>query len=142
VKVKSATTLTAKASAATSVVPGSYDLTVSVPGTSTTCAGCLAVAAQPTVTSIAPSSLAQGASKVIVTVDGTGFVGPAKVSFTGPGSGVRAVVKSLGATSLSLEVSVAATVVPGAYTLKLTNGNGAVALCAACLTIAAAPAVT
>jgi hypothetical protein len=99
-------------------------------------------AVSPTVSSISPSTLAQGASGVVMKVYGTGFVGPAKVSFAGPGKGVGATVISTTATALSIKVTVGASTPPGAYTLKVTGGDGSVATCNGCLTVVAGPTIT
>ncbi len=102
----------------------------------------LNVAVAPTVTSIAPSTLGQGASGVTVEVNGSGFVGPVTISFTGPGTGVAATVTKITDTTLNASVRVPVTAGAGAYTLKLTNGNGTTASCNGCLTVAAGPRIT
>ena len=140
--VKNATTITAKEKAGAGIPVGSYDLTIQQGGLSTTCSGCLTVAAAPTVTSISPSSLGQGASGVVVKVAGTGFVSPAKVSFKGASTGVQGTVTSTSATALTIKVRVPSTAALGAYTLKVTSGDGAVATCTGCLTVIQGPAVT
>ena len=74
----------------------------------------LNVAVAPTVTSIAPSTLGQGASGVTVEVNGSGFVGPVTVSFTGPGTGVAATVTKITDTTLNASVRVPVTAAVGA----------------------------
>ena len=135
VTVISSTTITAKEIAGAGVPAGSYDVTVLDPGARTTCTGCVSVEPPPTVSSLSPSSLAAGASGVPATIDGTGFSGTVKVAFSGPSDGVKARVVSATDTTVSVKISVAATAASGAYTLKVTDGNGASAICAGCLTI-------
>jgi hypothetical protein len=141
VTVKSPTVITAEESATASVPSGSYNLAVNDPGVSATCSGCLSVLPAPTVTSLSPATLGQGAS-VIVTVNGSNFWPPAKVGFTGPGSGVTGAVTFVGVSSIRVKVTVAPTAAPGAYTLNLTNGDGGTASCSGCLTVVAGPTIS
>jgi hypothetical protein len=79
---------------------------------------------------------------VKVTVNGTGFLGPAKVKFTGPGTGVTGTVTAVTSSTLTVKVTVKAGSATGAYTFTLTNGNGGTATCANCLTVVAGPTIT
>jgi hypothetical protein len=141
VRVKSPTTITARASAIPGAI-GAYDVTASVVGASASCSACLTAVAPPTVASIAPATLARGASSVAVTVTGSGFGAGAKVSFSGPGAGVHGAIASVSATSLSVKVTVPAGAALGTYTLTLTNRDGGIATCAVCLTVIPGPAIT
>ncbi len=142
VVVKSPTVISVKETADPGVPTGAYDVTVHEPGTSSTCSGCLHVLAQPTVTAISVPTLATGATGMPLTISGTDFWSPAKVSFTGPSQGVTGTVTFVGATSLSVKITVPATATPGAYSLKLANGDGGVATCTGCLTVVAGPQVS
>jgi hypothetical protein len=77
-----------------------------------------------------------------VQVNGTNFAGPARVSFIGPSPGVNATVTSTTNTALSTKVSVSATTTPGTYTVRVTDGDGAVASCNGCLTVVAGPTIS
>jgi len=91
----------------------------------------------PTITSVTPSSLPQGASQQAVTVGGTNFVSGAKVTSH---SGITAVTTFVSATQLDLSVKVASTVVPGAYNLIVTNPDTGKFNCTGCLTVTGASA--
>jgi hypothetical protein len=141
VKVKSPTKITAKESVAAGAPIGAFDLTVSVRGVSATCPECLTVAAPPAPSSSSPSTLAQGASGIPVTIAGASLQSVAKVTFAGPGGGVGATVRSATATSLSIRATVASTASPGAYTVILTTRDGVSTSCGGCLTVVATPTV-
>ncbi len=142
VTVKSPTTITAKETATGSVPAGSYGLTVNQGGLTATCSGCLNIAAAPKTTSISPSSLGQGAGAVLVNLAGGGFVSPAKVTFTGPSTGVHGTVTATSETALTVKVGVASTAALGVYTVKVTSGDGGIATCSGCLTVVKGPVVT
>ncbi|MCW3020167.1 MAG: filamentous hemagglutinin family N-terminal domain protein, partial [Solirubrobacterales bacterium] len=134
VKVVSSTEITARAIASAAVARGAYDVTVKQPNNAAFCHGCLMVT-KPSVSSLSPSSLPQGAHDASVTVNGSGFVGRVKVSFSGASAGLKAKVLSVSATALSLDVSVPASATTGAYSLTLKNGDGSSTTCAGCLTV-------
>jgi len=142
VSVRNATTISAHEGAAGTVAPGSYDLTVSESGVSTSCSGCLTVPPAPAISSLSLTTLAQGALSVPVTIDGSGFTAPATVSIAGPGTGIGAVVSSATATAVTARVTVPANAAPGNYTLSVRGANGGVATCADCLTIHQGPSIT
>ncbi len=91
-----------------------------------------AAVSAPTITTVNPSSLPQGASKQAVTVGGTNFVSGAKVTSH---SGITAVTTFVSATQLDLSVSVAAAETPGSYNLIVTNPDGGHFNCTGCLTV-------
>ena len=91
-----------------------------------------------TVTGISPSPLGQGASKVSVTVTGTGFATGAKVTITGV---TTSSIKVVTATTLTAKATVSATAATGPtnVTVKDAAGSGT---CTGCLTIDAGPKPT
>jgi hypothetical protein len=142
VSVRSLGLITGQASVNPAVAPGSYDLNVTQGGVSTTCSGCLTVAPAPAVSGVSPTSFAQGATSVPVTISGNGLPNPAKVSVTGPGTGVTAAVSSASSTSVSVRVTVPANAATGAYSLSVTGAAGAIATCVGCLSVGPGPAIT
>ncbi len=94
----------------------------------------------PSVASVAPNVLGQGATAAPVTVTGTGF-GPSS-SVVVSGSGVTPVVTARTATSLTLSLAVAADATTGNRTLTVTNADGGTGSCAGCLAIVAGPTIT
>jgi outer membrane protein assembly factor BamB len=89
----------------------------------------------PTITSVTPNSLPQGASGSAVVVKGTNFVSGAKVTSH---SGITAVTTFVSATQLDLSVKVAAAEAPGAYNVIVTNPDGGKFKCTGCLTVTGA----
>ena len=89
----------------------------------------------PTITSVTPNSLPQGASLQAVTLGGTNFVSGAKVTSH---SGISATTTFVSATQLNLSVSVASTVVPGTYNVIVTNPDTGKFNCTGCLTVTGA----
>lgn len=130
-------TVTVTATAAT----GGSSVTVSQSGATATCAGCLTVAAPPTVTGLSMPKLAQGASHAAV-ITGTGFYPGAKIRFKGPGKGVTATVTSVSPTSISATIKAARTTPAGQYSLALANGDGGKATLASALTVVQPPTIT
>jgi len=105
------------------------------PPTADTCTACLTVALSvppPVPTSVSPSSLPHGAIKAVATLTGTNFQSGAKVKSH---SGITVATTFVSSTQLSLKISVAGTVVPGAYNLIVTNPDGGVGTCSGCLTV-------
>jgi outer membrane protein assembly factor BamB len=96
-----------------------------------------AAVSSPTITSVAPNSLPQGASSQPITVGGTNFQSGAKVTSH---SGITVKTTFVSTTVLNLSVSVAAAQAPGAYNLNLTNPDGGKFHCAGCLTVTTATA--
>jgi hypothetical protein len=123
---------------------GSYPITITAANgvdPAATQAFTVHVLAPVSATSISPSTLAQGATGAVATLDGNGFTAPVKVSVSGPGTGVSAGVTSTAATAVGLRITVAPGAPAGAYTVKVTNGNGATASCVGCLSVAAGPTI-
>ena len=75
----------------------------------------------PTITSVAPNTLAQGVAGQTVTIAGTNLTG-ATVSFSNPG--VAGGTATASATAITLPVTVAATATAGSGTVTVTTANG------------------
>ncbi len=142
VKVTGSNKITAKETVAVNAQGGAYDLIVGVPGTSVTCGGCLHVTAQPVAVASTPSSLAQGASNVMLTITGTDLANVTKASFAGPSGAIVGAVKSVSATAVGIRVTVPAGAALGAYTVTLGTRDGSSTSCTGCLTVLAAPSVS
>lgn len=91
----------------------------------------------PTITSVTPNSLPQGASQQPVTVKGTHFHTGVVVKSH---SGINVTTTFVSTTQLDLSISVAAAETPGAYNLNVDNPDGGHFHCAGCLTVTAAVA--
>jgi len=129
----SATQLNLAISVASTVAPGSYNLTVTNPdGGQGVCAGCLTVTPGPQPGSITPSSLAAGTVKAPVTMSGTGFQSGATISTH---AGITVKVTFVSSTQLNLTISVSSTEAPGSYNLWVKNPDGGVGKCAGCLQV-------
>jgi hypothetical protein len=140
VKVVSPTSITIGVAANAGAGTGYDDIAVIEPGSpnpiADTCHSCITIGAPPTaptVTSVSPSSLAQGQSGASVTVSGTGFAFGATVT-TASGISLSATTW-LSATGLGVTASVGGTVAPGTYNVVVTNPDGIAATCANCLKV-------
>ncbi len=80
----------------------------------------------------------QRAKKAALTIAGSGFLAPVKVTVSAPGKDIRAKVTTVTASALALTLKVAASTPVGAYEVTLENGNGASVSCSACLSVTAA----
>ncbi len=94
--------------------------------------------AETTISSISPSSVVQGAKKATLTIAGSGFLAPAKVTVSAPAKDIKAKVTGVTASALALTLKVAASTPVGAYEVTVENGNGASVSCSACLSVTAA----
>ena len=110
--VVSPTTLQLSVTIGVAAAVGNRDVTVTNPSKATAvCGGCFAVAARPTLTTLAPDTRPQGAAHAIIAVTGTGFQTGATIAVSGTGVTVHS-VSFLDATRLDLDVSVDATARP------------------------------
>ena len=109
--------------------------TTTVPPTTTT-----TLPPAPTVTSLSPNTFADGATKVPVTVTGTGFVTGAKVKVSGTGATMSTVVV-VNATTITAKATITGTAALGARTVTVTTTGGK-GTCTGCVTIIAAPTLT
>lgn len=93
-----------------------------------------------TFTSVSPSRLGQGASKVVVTLAGSGFTTGATVSVSGTGVSLSdlSVVSS---TTITAKATVSASAATGSRNLTVNDSNGS-ATCTGCLTVDAHPILT
>ena len=99
-----------------------------------------AAVAAPTVTSISPASLAQGATSQTVTITGTNLSG---ATLTVSGSGVTFGTATASATQITVPVSVAATAAVGSRTVTITtSGGSATAILTVTAAATAGPTVT
>ena len=131
-------TLTVGASAAV----GSRDVTVTNPNKATAvCAGCFAVAAKPTVSSLSPPSRPTGTSHATIQLTGTGLQDGAAVSFAGTGVLVHSVTY-VDATRLDLDVSIDAAAATGGRAVTVVNPDGGSGTKSAALTVNATPTIT
>jgi hypothetical protein len=138
-----ATTISGKVTVKPTAPTGNYTLHVTNPdGGAATCTNCLTVSPAPTVTSVAPNVVGQNALGYAMTVNGTGFGTGAKVTFTGPGTGLTGAVQSVSPTALTLGVTSKTTTATGTYDLKVINGDGGVVICTNCVTVQAGPVLT
>jgi hypothetical protein len=136
------TLLAANVSVDTAAATGARDVTVTNPDNSSVVgSGVFRVAAAPTVGSLSPGSVGQGASGQNVTITGSGFESGAAVSFSGSGVTVNSTTFN-SASSLTANVSVSASAATGARNLTVTNPDNSSAASSGALTINAGPTVT
>ncbi len=116
----SSTVLTVKISIASNAQLGAGNVTVTVPGgASATCAGCFTVSPGPTITSVAPSTVARGQA-VAVDIVGTTFNTGVTVTISGTGVTVGPVTR-IDATHLRVTLTAASTAPVGARAVTVTN---------------------
>jgi outer membrane protein assembly factor BamB len=140
VDVVSPTEITFTATVPAGLATGPRNVAVIEPGspaTADTCTACFTVSAPPTpptITSINPSSAAQGAVNVAATLTGTNFESGAKVTSH---NGISVKASYVSPTQLDLLLTVAATETPDGYSLFVNNPDGGFASCNFCLTVTA-----
>jgi hypothetical protein len=142
VTVNSATLLTLNVAVASTATTGARTLTVTnTGGTAATLANGLTIVVGPSISSITPKGLRQGASAAAVTITGANFVSGATVAVSGTGVTVSA-VRFNSATSLTATMSVSSTAGATARNITVTNPNGSAGTCTSCLAIYTNPVVT
>jgi len=109
-------------------------------GSTATCTGCFTVNAAPTITSMSPSALGQGATAVPVTFTGTGFATGISIVVAGGGVSVGTPT-SLSSTSITAPVTVTSGAATTARNVTATNQDHGTATCASCVTINAGPTI-
>jgi outer membrane protein assembly factor BamB len=119
VKYAGPTTLSVYIYVPSTAPTGAGNITVSTPGGSGTCSGCLTIDPHPVISKLTPNSVPNGTTAQ-VTVTGTGFVSGLMVTVTIPGA-VVGFPTQVTATSFTVPVTVAAGTTPGTYQLKVTN---------------------
>jgi hypothetical protein len=98
-------------------------------------------AVPPTVSSLKPSALGQGAPKAKVTIFGANFVNGATVSVSGSGVTVKSVT-FVGSSTLDVTIAVASGAATGNRDVTVTNPGNATGTCTGCLKIDLGPTVT
>jgi hypothetical protein len=139
----SPTELTVNVTISAGAPTGARNLTITNPdkGT-TTCTGCFTVNAIPSVTSVSPDALGQGATAVDVTITGTGFQDGATASFSGTGITVNDTT-FVSATELTANITISGTATQGTRNVTVTNPDaGTPATCTACFTVNLKPTAT
>ncbi len=114
------------------VPQGAYNVFVTNPDQSVgSCSNCLniTIGAFPTITSINPSTLPQGASNQAVTLMGTNFQSGARVTSH---NGININAAFVSSTQLNLMVSVQPTVASGPYDVFVTNPDNSLGSCINC----------
>ena len=141
----SSTQMTATVTVGASATTGARGVTVTNPdGSSGSAQGVFTVNAGPTVGSVSPAALAQGATSQNVTINGTGFASGASVSFSGTGITVNS-ISFVSPTQLTASVTMAASAATGARDVTVTNldggsgtGTGVFSVTSAAMTVTAA----
>ncbi len=121
----SSTSLDVTTSVTSSAPVGAASVTVTTPGGSGTCSGCLTVDAHPSITKLSPDSIAAGTTTT-VTVTGSNFVSGFTLSTTIPGA-TLGTPTGVTSTSLSVTVTVPSGTTSGTYLFKLINPDGGTA---------------
>ena len=112
-------------SSTTSAVPGWYNLTVTDTAGSVSIPDAFYVDAAPTITSVSPTALTNGAANVTATVTGTGFMAGSTATLTNPSTGVSLGTLSYASpTTLTGVVSASSA---GTYLVKVSNPDGGTA---------------
>jgi outer membrane protein assembly factor BamB len=120
----SPTSLTAKVTVSNTATLGPGNVTVSTPGGSATCAGCLTIDPHPAVSKLTPNTIPNGTTATVI-VSGSNFVSGLRVTTTIPAATVGTLA-NVTQTSFSVTVTVPAGTAPGSYSLKVINpDNGA-----------------
>jgi outer membrane protein assembly factor BamB len=120
----SPTSMTAKITLADKATLGPGDVTVTTPGGSATCSGCLTIDPHPAVSKLTPNTIQNGTTATVV-VSGSNFVSGLRVTTTIPGATVGTPA-NISSTSFSVSVTVPAGTAPGSYSLRVINpDNGA-----------------
>lgn len=122
VKYVSSTSLNVTTAVTNSAPVGTSDVTVTTPGGSATCSGCLTIDAHPAVHKLNPNSIPAGATTT-VTVTGVNFDSGLTVTTTIPGATVGAPT-NVTSTSFTVTVTVPAGDNSGSYLLKVINPDG------------------
>jgi hypothetical protein len=129
VKYLSPTALSASIYVPSTAPTGAGDVTVTTPGGSGTCAGCLTIDPHPVVTKLSPNSVPNGTTAQIA-VTGTNFVSGLTVTVTIPGA-IVGTPTQVTATSFTVAVTVAPGTTVGTYQLKVINpdrGTGVISI--------------
>jgi outer membrane protein assembly factor BamB len=115
----SPTSITATITASSTATLGPGNVTVTTPGGSATCSGCLIIDPHPAISKLSPGSIPNGTTAVVV-VSGSNFVSGLTVTTTIPGATVGSPA-NVTPTSFSVSVTVPGGTAAGSYTLNVTN---------------------
>jgi outer membrane protein assembly factor BamB len=116
--------MTATITVSNTATLGPGNVTVTTPGGSATCSGCLTIDPHPAVSKLTPNTISNGTTATIV-ISGSNFASGLRVTTTIPGAivGIPANVTS---TSVTVTVTVPAGTAAGSYSLRVINpDNGA-----------------
>jgi len=119
------TSMTAKITLSSTATLGPGDITVTTPGGSATCSGCLTIDPHPAVSKLTPNSIPNGTTATVV-VSGSNFVSGLRVTTTIPGATVGTPV-NVTSTSFSVPVTVPTGTAAGSYSLRVINPDNGVA---------------
>jgi IPT/TIG domain-containing protein len=120
----SPTSITTKITTSAAAMLGAGNVTVTTPGGSATCSGCLTIDPHASVSKLAPNTIPNGTTATVV-VTGSNFVSGLTVTTTIPGATVGTPT-NVTATSFSVTVTVPPGTTAGSYSLKVVNpDNGA-----------------
>ena len=117
--------MTAKITLSSTATLGPGDITVTTPGGSATCSGCLTIDPHPAVSKLTPNSIPNGTTATVV-VSGSNFVSGLRVTTTIPGATVGTPV-NVTSTSFSVPVTVPTGTAAGSYSLRVINPDNGVA---------------
>ncbi len=141
VVVVSSSEITASVSVTRSASTGPDDITVTnADSGAKCCTACLTIDAAPTVTSVSPHALGQGAKGRSVTILGSGFLSPATVKIMGAHFLVKHVVV-VSSTQITASVTVVSTAAAGVYDVNVTNPDYGAGTCSGCFTVDPSPTV-
>jgi outer membrane protein assembly factor BamB len=115
----SPTSMTASIGVSGTATLGPGDMTVTTPGGSATCSGCLTVDPHPVITKLTPNTIPNGTTATVV-VSGSNFVSGLVVTTTIPGATVGTPT-NVTSTSFSVPVTVPAGTAAGSYSLRVIN---------------------
>jgi len=121
VTASDAHTLVVSVSVTSSAALGASDVTVSTPGGTSTCVGCLVVDPHPRITGVSPGLPAGQSTTVVVT--GSAFVSGLTVTTTIPGATVGAPF-NVSTSQFQVSITVPGGATAGNYVLKVTNPDG------------------
>lgn len=138
-----ATKITVTVAIATDAPAGPRDVTIRDTATQGrgTCDECFAVSGAPTISTVDPAAVGQGAVDFTVTITGSNFLSGIAVSFSGTGVSTSSVVRD-SPTQLTAKVTVTDTAAPGARDVTVTNSDAGTATKPGALTVNAGPKVT
>jgi quinohemoprotein amine dehydrogenase alpha subunit-like protein len=141
VTFNSATSLSGLVTVSSTATTGARTVTVRNPdGGTGTCTNCLTVGTALTITSLSPTSRAQGATNQSITINGTGFATGATASF-GAGITVGSVTVN-SATRLTAVITVDPAATVGARTVTVNEPDGRTASRANGFTVTVKPSIT